>query len=236
MFSSFNDAIGSHFSKDKENFEELRERWKTNKEARLNGSGTGWDGGKNGSCDSPLPSPKVDEYPSKPTRIVELKPSPRKSQDIKTVASQSPSSPRILLGLVTIILPLPYQEAKKRLSERWAMMASNGNSQEQRHVRRSSSTLDEMIALSDAKKLGRSEEEETTKEQEPRGSTSCIANNLNKEENTCDSPKNLFRSKSVHVSSTAHGARLNIEISDPESSNEQIPKELTKAKNIKSSL
>ncbi|KAK8542468.1 hypothetical protein V6N12_015064 [Hibiscus sabdariffa] len=141
-----------------------------------------------------------------------------------------------LIGLVTIILPLPCQEAKKRLSERWAMMASNGNSQEQRHVRRSSSTLDEMIALSDAKKLGRSEEEETTKEQEPRGSTSCIANNLNKEENTCDSPKNLFRSKSVHVSSTAHGARLNIEISDPESSNEQIPKELTKAKNIKSSL
>ncbi|KAK8542469.1 hypothetical protein V6N13_136958 [Hibiscus sabdariffa] len=74
-----------------------REAQRNDKEARSNGSGTGWDG-KNGSCDPPLPSPEVDEYPSKPTRIVVLKPSPRKSQDIKTVASPSPSSPRILLG------------------------------------------------------------------------------------------------------------------------------------------
>ncbi|XP_012828895.1 PREDICTED: uncharacterized protein LOC105950124 [Erythranthe guttata] len=44
------------------------------------------------------------------------------------------------------------REAKKRLSERWAMMSSNGTCQEQRHVRRSSSTLGEMLALSEAKK------------------------------------------------------------------------------------
>ena len=43
------------------------------------------------------------------------------------------------------------REAKKRLSERWAMMASHGTSQEQRHARRSSSTLGEMLALSDTK-------------------------------------------------------------------------------------
>ncbi|GFZ17640.1 methyl-coenzyme M reductase II subunit gamma, putative [Actinidia rufa] len=42
------------------------------------------------------------------------------------------------------------REAKKRLSERWAMMASNGICHE--HVRRSSSTLGEMLALSDIKK------------------------------------------------------------------------------------
>ncbi|GFZ20173.1 methyl-coenzyme M reductase II subunit gamma, putative [Actinidia rufa] len=41
------------------------------------------------------------------------------------------------------------QEAKKRLSERWAMMASNGICQEPRHVWRSSSTLGEMLSLSD---------------------------------------------------------------------------------------
>ncbi|KAK8521762.1 hypothetical protein V6N12_066347 [Hibiscus sabdariffa] len=304
----------------------------TKKPARM-GHGTGWDR-KNGSCYPPFPSREVDEYPSQPTRIVVLKPSPGKSQDIKTMASPSPSSPRILHGddfyedleddgtqeprevakeitrqlrenlfghrrdetLLSSVFSngyidgvdsslnrseneyavenlsdsevtsptsrhswdyinrfsVPYssssfsqascspeslvcREAKKRLSERWAMMASNGNSQEQRHVRRSSSTLGEMLALSDTKKLVRSKEEGSTKEQEPRGSTSCIAGNLN-EEKISDSPKNLLRSKSAPVSSTAYGARLNIELSDPESSKEQVSKELTKAKSMKSSL
>ncbi|KAE8708121.1 Detected protein of unknown function [Hibiscus syriacus] len=264
----------------------------TKKPVRM-GHGTGWDR-KNELCDFPFPSPEVDEYPSQPTRIVVLKPNPGKSHDIKTWASPSPSSPRILLGddsfkepevddvqeprevakeitkqlrenlighkrddtllssvfsngyvgddssldrseneyAVEILsdsevtsptsrhswdyinrFSSPYssssfshascspessvcREAKKRLSERWAMMASNGNSQEQRHVRSSSSILGEMLALSDAKKLV----------------------------------------KSVPVSSTANSARLNIEFSDPESSKEQVPKELTKAKSVKSSL
>ncbi|TYH07331.1 hypothetical protein ES288_A08G225400v1 [Gossypium darwinii] len=290
----------------------------------------------NRACYPPFPSPKVDEYPPQPTRIVVLKPSPGKSQDIKTVASPSPSSPRILHGedfcdepedngareprevakeITTqmrentmghrrdetllssvfsngyigddsslnrseneyavenlsdseVVSPTsrhswdyinrfgsPYscssfshascspessvcREAKKRLSERWAttMMASNGNSQEQRHVRRSSSTLGEMLALSDTKKLVRSEEEGSTKDQEPRGSTSCTASNPNKEENTSNSPKDLLRSKSVPVSSTVYSARHSFELSDPEPSKEQVPKELTKAKSMKSSL
>ncbi|XVF21459.1 hypothetical protein REPUB_Repub12eG0092000 [Reevesia pubescens] len=291
-------------------------------------------GNRNNTACSPFPSPKVDEYPSQPTRIVVLKPSLGKAQDIKTVASPSPSSPRILHGgdfyeepedydaqesrevakeitrhrcenlmghmrdetLVSSVFSNGYigddssfnrseneyavenlsdseamsptsrhswdyinrfgspysssslsrascspessvcREAKKRLSERWAMMASNGSSQEQRHVRRSSSTLGEMLALSDTKKLVRSEVEGSNKEQEPRGSASCIATNLNKEESTSDSPNNLIRSKSVPVSSTVYGARLNVEVSDPEASKELVPKELTKAKSMKSSL
>ncbi|XP_022758581.1 uncharacterized protein LOC111305370 isoform X2 [Durio zibethinus] len=280
------------------------------------GQVTGWDR-NNTACS--FPSLKVDEYPSQPTRIVVLKPSPGKTEDIKTVASLSSSSPRILHGEdfyeepgeddvresrevakeITrqmrenlmghrwydnsfnrsengcavenlsdseVMSPTsrhscdyinrfgsPYsspsfsrascspessvcREAKKRLSERWAMMASNGSSQEQRHVRRSSSTLGEMLALSDTKKLVRSEEEGSNKEQEPRGSTSCIASNLNKEESISDSPKNLLRSKSVPVSSTVYGARLNVEVSDPEASKEQVTKELTKAKSMKSSF
>ncbi|OMO58338.1 hypothetical protein COLO4_34722 [Corchorus olitorius] len=293
---------------------------------------TGWDR-NNTACSPPFPGPKVDEYPSQPTRIVVLKPSPGKTHDIKTIASPSPSSPRILHGedfyeeledddareprevakqitrrmrenlmghmrdetLLSSVFSNGYigdessfnrseneypvenlsdsevmsptsrhswdyinrfgspyssssfsrascspessvcREAKKRLSERWAMMASNGSSQEQRHVRRSSSTLGEMLALSDTKKSVRSEEG-SNKEQESRVSTSCITNVLNKEESTSDSPKNLIRSKSVPVSSTVYGARLNVEVSDPEASNEQVPKELTKAKSMKSSL
>ncbi|KAM7521776.1 hypothetical protein LguiA_011678 [Lonicera macranthoides] len=128
------------------------------------------------------------------------------------------------------------REAKKRLSERWAMMASNGSSQE-RHVRRSSSTLGEMLALSDMKKSVRSEEEGNSKnEQESRGSALCLASDLNKDENAGNSPKNLLRSKSVPVSSTVYGARLNVEVSNPEVIKPAVPKELTKSRSMKSSF
>ncbi|XVE78031.1 hypothetical protein DITRI_Ditri13aG0111600 [Diplodiscus trichospermus] len=305
---------------------------KLTKKPMHTGQVTGWDR-NNTACSPPFPRPKVDEYPSQPTRIVVLKPSPGKTQNVKTVVPPSPSLPRILnvedfyeepeddsaresrevakeitrqmrenlmghrrdetsLSSVfsngyigddsslnrsengcaaenlidsEIMSPTsrhswdyinrfgsPYssssfsrascspessvcREAKKRLSERWAMMASNGSSQEQRHVRRSSSTLGEMLALSDTKKLVRSEEEESNKEQEPRGSTSCMASNLNKEE-SMSSPKNLPRSKSVPVSSTVYGARLNVQVYDPEAGKEQVSKELTKTKTMKSSL
>lgn len=128
------------------------------------------------------------------------------------------------------------REAKKRLSERWAMLASNGSSQEQRHARRSSSTLGEMLALSDTKKLVRSDDKDSNEEQEPGESVSCLTNKLNKEESLVDSPKNLLRSKSVPVSSTMNGARLSIEVSDPEAGKTDVPKELTKAKSTKSSF
>lgn len=57
------------------------------------------------------------------------------------------------------------REAKKRLSERWAMVASNGSCQEQRQMRRSnSSTLGEMLALSDIKTAGRIEQDNVKKD------------------------------------------------------------------------
>lgn len=128
------------------------------------------------------------------------------------------------------------REAKKRLSERWAMMASNSSSQEQRHVRRSSSTLGEMLALTDMKKSVNSAEDGINKEQESKGSTLCLTSDLNKDESVDNSPKNLLRSKSVPVSSTVNGSRLNVEVSEPELNKIAVPKELAKAKSAKSSF
>ncbi|XP_021907251.1 LOW QUALITY PROTEIN: uncharacterized protein LOC110821638 [Carica papaya] len=294
---------------------------------------TGWDG-NNPGCSPPLPNQRVEEFPTQPTRIVVLKPSPAKTHDIKTVVPTSPSSSAVLpvegyyeeqeddearesrevakeitrqmrenlmgherdetlissvfsngyigddsscnkseneyeagnLSDSEVMSPTsrhswgyvnrfdsPYsscsfshascspessvcREAKKRLSERWALMTSNGNFQEQKHVRRSSSTLGEMLALSDIKRPVRLEEEISNKEQETKRSTSCSTSNMIKEEDVNDSPKNLLRSKSVPVSSTVYGARLNVEISDHESGKILVPEELTKAKNTKSSF
>ncbi|KAG2713758.1 hypothetical protein I3760_04G190700 [Carya illinoinensis] len=128
------------------------------------------------------------------------------------------------------------REAKKRLSERWAMMASVGSSQDQRHGWRNSSTLGEMLALADSKKLAGSEDKNINKEQESVESGSCLSNNVNKEECLVVSPKNLLRSKSVPVSSTMSGTRLNVEVSEPEAGKMHVPKELTKAKSMKSSF
>ncbi|KAL4558603.1 hypothetical protein LXL04_036804 [Taraxacum kok-saghyz] len=76
------------------------------------------------------------------------------------------------------------REAKKRLSERWAIMASNKNVVEQKQIQRSSSTLGDMLALSDLKKT---EEKESEIKEESRN-----------DENT---PGNLPRSRSVPASS-----------------------------------
>ncbi|KAI3782919.1 hypothetical protein L2E82_12978 [Cichorium intybus] len=106
------------------------------------------------------------------------------------------------------------REAKKRLSERWAMMSLNGTVQEQRHVRRSSSTLGEMLALSDLKK------EEQCK------------NKGEEEEDGDSSPKSLVRSKSVPVSC---GSRLG-EVSESLKGKNDDKKDLIKEKSAKSSL
>lgn len=112
------------------------------------------------------------------------------------------------------------REAKKRLSERWAMMALNGNVQEQRHIRRSSSTLGEMLALSDLKTSA--EPEEHCKN----------ISDLNKGDDADSNLKNLSRSKSLPVSSsTAHGA-----VSEFLKGKRDDPKDLTKEKRLKSSL
>ncbi|KAJ9169707.1 hypothetical protein P3X46_017868 [Hevea brasiliensis] len=128
------------------------------------------------------------------------------------------------------------REAKKRLSERWAMMTSNGSFQEPKNTRRSSSTLGEMLALSDTKKSVRSEEEAAQKKQKPRGSISCLTSNLNKEEGMADSPKSLLRSRSLPVCSTVYGAGPNFEVPDSQAVGTEDSKELRTAKSAKSSL
>ncbi|KAI3749590.1 hypothetical protein L2E82_20204 [Cichorium intybus] len=84
------------------------------------------------------------------------------------------------------------REAKKRLSERWAMVASNKNVLEQRQIQRSSSTLGDMLALSDLKKSVTSEGKNSEIREE--------LSDLNKCENDDNAPGNLPRSKSVPAS------------------------------------
>ncbi|KAI3449851.1 hypothetical protein Pfo_006516 [Paulownia fortunei] len=127
------------------------------------------------------------------------------------------------------------REAKKRLSERWAMMASNGSCQEQRHVRRSSSTLGEMLALSETKKAA-SPEKEGSSSEEPKDSNSLLVSEQRREENVDNSPRNLMRSKSVPVSSTEFGTRLNVGISVSDKGKPESLKEDTKARTVKSSF
>ncbi|XP_020211327.1 uncharacterized protein LOC109796104 [Cajanus cajan] len=125
------------------------------------------------------------------------------------------------------------REAKKRLSERWAMMASNKGPQEQRHMRRSS-TLGEMLALSDIKKSVISELEGIHKEQEPSESVSC-SRNFNAETCVDGSPKTLSRSKSVPTSSTVYENGLNVEVGN-DAGRAHGSGELTKSKSMKSSF
>ncbi|KAL3647687.1 hypothetical protein CASFOL_008655 [Castilleja foliolosa] len=99
------------------------------------------------------------------------------------------------------------REAKKRLSERWATMASSGSCREQKHFGKGSSTLGDMLALFD----------------DPTNSDARLVSLKRREEENVDySPRNLTRSKSVPVSPTEFG---------PES-----PKEDRKEQIVKSSL
>uniref|UniRef100_A0A9I9DW56 DUF3741 domain-containing protein/DUF4378 domain-containing protein n=1 Tax=Cucumis melo TaxID=3656 RepID=A0A9I9DW56_CUCME len=104
------------------------------------------------------------------------------------------------------------REAKKRLSERWSLMASNANSQEPRHVRRSSSTLGEMLSLSDPKNSIEPIDKITNEEEERREFASCLSTDL-QEENR-NSPRSLQRSKSAPVSPLMSSARLGFEASN----------------------
>ncbi|XP_059300795.1 uncharacterized protein LOC132053028 isoform X3 [Lycium ferocissimum] len=126
------------------------------------------------------------------------------------------------------------REAKKRLSERWAMVASNGSRPEQRHLRRRSSTLGEMLALSDTKNAGGMEQKISKKE--PGTSNSNLMNNSNCDEGTDESPRNLLRSKSVPVSSTEFGTQLNVDVRGPETGKPNLPEETTKPRSTKLSL
>ncbi|KAF7818499.1 uncharacterized protein G2W53_023954 [Senna tora] len=159
-----------------------------------------------------------------------MSPSPRHSWDyvIRCNSPYSPSFSRASFSPESSVC----REAKKRLSERWAMIALNKGPQEQRHVRRSSS-LGEMLALSDMKKSASSEIEVTNKEHKPRETNSCTSNTI-EEIQVNGSPKNLPRSKSVPVSSTVYDTGLSVGNCDPEAGKVHDSKELAKSKSMKS--
>ncbi|KAI3806117.1 hypothetical protein L1987_22009 [Smallanthus sonchifolius] len=106
------------------------------------------------------------------------------------------------------------REAKKRLSERWAMI-SNKNVLEQRQIQRSSSTLGDMLALSDLKKPVKPEENHEISD-------------LNKAEDADKGSRNLLRSKSVP-------ARLGVEVSGSLKDKADDTKDVVKEKLVKSS-
>ncbi|XP_055813068.1 uncharacterized protein LOC129882687 isoform X2 [Solanum dulcamara] len=127
------------------------------------------------------------------------------------------------------------REAKKRLSERWAMVASNDSFQEQRQMRRSNnSTLGEMLSLSDIKTTGRLEQDSI--KEDPQISNSNSVSNSKDDEGITKSPKNLLRSKSVPVCSTAFSSQLNVGAPDPVTGENDLPKHTTKPRSTKSSL
>uniref|UniRef100_A0A1J3HQH0 DUF4378 domain-containing protein n=4 Tax=Noccaea caerulescens TaxID=107243 RepID=A0A1J3HQH0_NOCCA len=91
-----------------------------------------------------------------------------------------------------------YREAKKRLSERWAMMSLNGDTQQQqKHLPKASTALGDMLALSETKVPTRSNQESNKAKQETRRSVSCIGSGLGQAESTSDPLNTLERSKSV---------------------------------------
>ncbi|KAK1397928.1 putative Methyl-coenzyme M reductase II subunit gamma [Heracleum sosnowskyi] len=126
------------------------------------------------------------------------------------------------------------REAKKRLSERWSMMSSNGSCQEKRHMQRGSSTLGEMLAVPDMNKFPRPEED-SSHGQEARESTSSLITISNGKDNYDATPRDFSRSKSIPASSTSYGTRPELEVSHPKMEKTEIT-EVTKAKSVKSSL
>ncbi|XP_073316635.1 uncharacterized protein [Primulina huaijiensis] len=124
--------------------------------------------------------------------------------------------------------------AKKPFSERWVMMESNESGPERRHVRRTSTTLGEILALSEEKAPVQGEVGNLKKE--PTDSNSFIGSELRADENMDNSPKNLVRSKSVPVSSSEYGTRLKTDVSVPDKVQPEAPEEDAKEKRFKSSF
>ncbi|ESQ50392.1 hypothetical protein EUTSA_v10001917mg [Eutrema salsugineum] len=111
-----------------------------------------------------------------------------------------------------------YREAKKRLSERWAMMSLNGDTQQQKNFPKASTALGDMLALS-----------ETKAKQESRRSISCIGSGLDQVESASDSLNTLERSKSVPEIRLSGGTSVS------GTSRAQAHGELTESRSLKSS-
>ncbi|KAG6519531.1 hypothetical protein ZIOFF_023025 [Zingiber officinale] len=113
------------------------------------------------------------------------------------------------------------REAKRRLSERWALMASNGMKEAQLSLPRNTTTLGEMLAISEVKR------EECVHKSTVSSSESCVGEDEMRQPAFCFSvgrtinsrelsPGNLSRSKSVPVSSSAYDD-VEKKIEDPHS-------------------
>ncbi|CAA6655376.1 unnamed protein product [Spirodela intermedia] len=125
------------------------------------------------------------------------------------------------------------REAKKRLSERWAMVASGGSSSrdQQRQVRRSSSTLGEMLAIPEKKEecdggFAVSSSRSCGGDRDARllvPSLSTADNEI--ESDRAESPRKLLRSKSVPASfSTFDNGGPLLKIPPPKSRNPLLQK------------
>ncbi|CAN8326343.1 unnamed protein product [Cochlearia groenlandica] len=157
-----------------------------------------------------------------------MSPASRQSWDCPN-RYESPFSPSSFSRASFSPESLVCREAKKRLSERWALMSIPGRIQPQKHVPRTSSTLGEMLSLSETKLTTGSYEENIEVVPDTRVSTSCITSDLSQVEMASDSLNILARSKSVP------DVRLNGETSVLGSSKAQATQELTETGSLKSS-
>ncbi|XP_074569091.1 uncharacterized protein LOC141825607 [Curcuma longa] len=132
-------------------------------------------------------------------------------------------------------------EAKKKLSERLALVASDANFQEPRNVRRSRSMLGEMLAIPESTKEGINEELTHSKfdaEYDPNALSKFLSKFRPEDEFTEENPqKNSSRSKSLRVSSSTHGAyELNAGMSSYSISKSTVQKVAQKPNNARLSL
>ncbi|XP_010933204.1 uncharacterized protein [Elaeis guineensis] len=135
------------------------------------------------------------------------------------------------------------REAKKRLSERLALMASKETGQEQIQMPGSSSTLGEILAISGVKKEEGGDGGLTVAnsrsygEDELRAQAACLSIGRTKVEDGQCSPQTLSRSKSVPVSSSVYeNIGLSVKASDSEIHKSTIAKDVGQPKNGKLSL
>ncbi|XP_073002244.1 uncharacterized protein [Typha latifolia] len=136
---------------------------------------------------------------------------------------------------------LVTKEAKKRLSERWAMVASNEIAQEQMQVLRSPSTLGEMLAIADVKKTEVGDKRLVSSshscgtEDELRVQATCLSIGRKRDGEEARSPMNLSRSQSVPVSSSTYeNVDMNIRDVNSQDSKSIMLSNTAKLKNEKS--
>ncbi|KAG1361452.1 hypothetical protein COCNU_09G009150 [Cocos nucifera] len=136
------------------------------------------------------------------------------------------------------------REARKRLSERWALVAFNVNRREQRPTKRSSSTLGEMLAIPEVKKeeengwgLTVSSSRQCDGEQNLEVLSPCLSTCGVKEGCSGElSSRNFSRSRSVPSSSTYEVTELNVGVSDAFISKPLVHNDIAKSKSGRSSF